>query len=88
MKQHLFIFEKGKDVILKEHLCDCNRCLNFKFECCEERKNEGSSEVITDYDSFADEDEQLNKEEQIFDFVEVPSYAMLFTGLNTEPLSF
>ena len=23
MKQHLFIFEKGKDVLLKEHLCIC-----------------------------------------------------------------
>ena len=65
MKQHLFIFEKGKDVLLKEYLCDWNHRLNFKFECCEERKNEGSSEVIINDDLFADEDEELNKEEQI-----------------------
>ena len=88
MKQHLFIFEKGKYILLKEYLCDCNHCFNFKFECCEESKYEGSSEVITDDDLFADEDEELNKEEQIFDFVEVPSYVTLFTGVNTEPLYF
>ena len=82
------MFEKGKDVLLKEYLCDCNHCLNFKFECCEDSNNEGSSEVITDDDLFADEDEELNKEEQIFDFVEIPSYVMLFTGVNTEPLYF
>ena len=79
----MFIFEKGKVVLLKEYLCDCN-CRNFKFveesnkeesnpHSCEESKNEGSSEVITDDDLFADEDEELNKEEQIFNFVEVPS---------------
>ena len=68
---------------MKNH-CNCNHCLHFKFECCEESKNEGSSEVITDDDLFADEDEELNKEKQIFDFVEVPSYVTLFTGFNTE----
>ena len=85
MKQHLFIFEKGKDVLLKEYLCDCNHCLNFKFECCEESKNEGSSEVITDDDLFADEDEELNIEEQIFNFIKVPSYVTL-SGADAEIL--
>ena len=88
MKQHLFIFEKGKNLLLKKYLCDCNHCLNFKFEYCEESENEGNSEVITDDDLFADEDEELNKEEQIFDFAEVPSYVTLFTVVNTEPLYF
>ena len=88
MKEHLFMFEKGKDVLLKEYLCDCNHCLNFKFECCEDSNNEGNSEVITDDDLFADEDEELNIEEQIFDFVEIPSYVTLFTGVNTELLYF
>ena len=72
---------------MKNH-CNCNHCIHVKFECCEESKNEVSSEVITDDDLFADEDEELNKEEQIFDFVEVPSYETLFTGFNTEPLYF
>ena len=50
---------------MKNH-CNCNLCLHVKFECCEESKNEVSFEVITDDDLFADEDEELNKEEQIF----------------------
>ena len=70
------------------YLCNCNHCLNFKFECCEESKNEEGSEAIIDTYLFADENEELNKEEQIFDFAEIQSYVTLFTGVNTEPLYF
>ena len=70
------------------YLCNCNHCLNFKFECCEKSKNEEGSEAIIDNYLFADENEELNKEEQIFDFAEIQSYVTLFTGVNTEPLYF
>ena len=53
------------------YLCNCNHCLNFKFECCEKSKNEEGSEAIIDNYLFADENEELNKEEQIFDFAEI-----------------
>ena len=37
---------------------------------------------------FLDEDLPIDREEQIFDFVEIPSFVTVFTGVSAEPLYF
>ena len=31
MRQHMMVFETGKNVILKEYLCECDPCRRFEF---------------------------------------------------------
>ena len=35
MRQHMMVFETGKNVILKEYLCECGPCWRFEFGKCE-----------------------------------------------------
>ena len=35
MKQHMMICESGKEVVLKEYICECDPCRRFDFEECE-----------------------------------------------------
>ena len=72
----------GKEVVLKEYICECDPCRRFDFEECENDSKEEHSEVEID-DYFADKEE-----EQIFDFIEIPSFVTLFTGVSSEPLYF
>lgn len=72
MKHHMIIYEKGKKVALNEYLCDCHQYGKFDFvNCQEEEEKEGGSEVTVTEEYLADEDSEVNKELQIFDFVEV-----------------
>ena len=87
MKQHMMIYESGKEVVLKEYICECDPCRRFDFGECENDSKEEHSEVEID-DYFADEELDSNQEEQIFDFIEIPSFATLFTGVSSEPLYF
>ena len=34
MKQHMIVFESGKQVFCKEYLCNCGPCLKFDFKDC------------------------------------------------------
>lgn len=88
MKQHMMVFEAGKKVVLKEYLCDCGPCLRFEFEHCEKDEQQVDSDEVLDEEYFDDEDFEENRDEQIFDFVEIPSFVSLFTGVHAEPLYF
>ena len=86
MKQHMMIFEKNKDIILKEYLCDCSSCILFDFAgSC---KNTEAVDEDEDFNFAEDVDSNDDIEEQVFDFVEVPSYATVLTRTNTEHLVF
>ena len=87
MKPHMMIYESGKEVMVKEYICECDPCRRFDFEECENDSKEEHSEVEID-DYFADEELDSYQEEQIFDFIEIPSFATLFTGVSCEPLYF
>ena len=89
MKQHLMIFAPNEPVFCKEYLCSCNACLRFDFK-------EFSGDDIPVYaespcsDYFGDDEEfdAIDKTEQIFDFLDVPSFVSLFSGNQNEPLYF
>ena len=87
MKQHMIVFESGKPVFCKEYLCDCGPCLKFNFEDCEKGEQQDSDDT-TDVDVFDDENSNADRDEQIFEFVQVPSFVTLITGCNAEPLYF
>ena len=85
MKQHLFVYRKGKEVLLQEYLCNCGDCLELNFDSCS--KTSKADVIETDEEMEIFEDEPTESEGvQVFDFVDVPSYATVITGANTEPL--
>ena len=78
MRQHMMVFETGKNVILKEDL---------NLESGRKRIQadlKGSSKYNEKY--LDDEEFERNCDEQILDFVEIPSFVTLITGINNEPL--
>ena len=64
--------------------------MRFEFGKCENKDSEcdlkGPSKDNEEY--LDDEEFEVNRDEQIFDFVEIPSFVTLFTGVNAEPLYF
>ena len=88
MKQHMVVFQSNKDVILKKQLCQCNTCRKFEFGNYErETEDDQNLDVeIEDY-CFAEEDNG-NQDEQIFDFMDIPSFVTLLTGANAKLLYF
>ena len=88
MRQHMMVFETGKNVILKEYLCECDPCWRFEFGKCGNKDSEGDLKGPSkDNEEYLDDEEfEGNRDEQIFDFVEISSFVTLFTGVKTEPL--
>uniref|UniRef100_A0A7M5XJB5 Uncharacterized protein n=1 Tax=Clytia hemisphaerica TaxID=252671 RepID=A0A7M5XJB5_9CNID len=86
MKQHIFVFQTNKDVLMKEYLCYCSFYLEFKFDRCPGTSNVDQGEAEENYE-FVEED-AVQTEYQIFDFVDIPSYATVLTGVNAESLYF
>ena len=86
MKQHM-VFQSNKVVILKKYLSECNPCRKFEFDNCERQveKDQNLDVEIEDYYFAKDNGSQ---DEQIFDFVDIPSFVTLLTGANAEPLCF
>ena len=85
MKQHLFT--PTDDIFLKEYLCSCSSCLQFIFK--ESLQNDVSlADDVESYDESDDEDDGIDRTEQIFNFVDVPSFISLFSGSPNEPLYF
>ena len=96
MKQHMIVFIPYGEIIYKEYLCDWTSCLQLKFSDC------FYIQVSPDYDcdtSTVNElesedgqsnrcDENIDRNQQVFDLVEVPSYVSLITGNIVEPLYF
>ena len=87
-KQHMIVYQKGKAVVLKEYLCDCDPCRQFDFDNCEKDGEEELVDLEEVDECFLDEDLPIDREEHIFDFVEIPSFVTVFTGVSAEPLYF
>ena len=71
----------------KEYLCDCGPCLKFDLKDCH-KADQQELDDLTDVKVYDDENDDADRDEQIFEFVEVPSFVTLFTGSNTELLYF
>ena len=78
MKQHMMVFQSNKDVILKDYLCESNPCRRFGFDNCGREVEEDQNLDVEDY-YFAEEDNG-SQDEQIFDFVDIPSLVTLLPG--------
>ena len=87
-KQHIMVCQKGKAVVMKEYLCDCDPCRQFDFDSCEKDGKEELVDLEEVDDCFLDEDLPINQEKQVFDFVEIPLFVTVFTGVSAEPLYF
>ena len=83
------IFESGKKFIMKEYLCACDCCRQFEFGKCESEEKSETEIQGSINDGFLDDDEfESSQYEQIFDFIDTPSFFTLFTGASSEPLYF
>ena len=74
MKQHMMVFQRNKDVILKEFLCECNPCRKLEFDNCEREVEEDQNLDVEIEDYYFAEEDNGSQEEQIFDFVDIPSF--------------
>ena len=90
MKQHLLIFTPNLSGFCKKYMFSCNCCLQFN-----SKEFLGGDVPLyvdvscnDDYGDSKGEDGVLNKSEQIFDFLRVPSFFMLFRGNQNKPLYF
>ena len=88
IKQHMMVFQSNKDVISKEYPCECNPCRKFEFDNCEREVEEDQNLDVEIEDYYFAEEDNGSQEEQIFDFVDIPSFVTLLTGANAEPLYF
>ena len=88
MKQHMMVFQSSKGVILQEYLCECNPCRKFEFDKCEREVEEDQNLDVETEDCYFAEEDNGSQNEQIFDFVDIPSFVTLLTGVNAEPLYF
>ena len=87
-KQHMMVYQKGKAAVMKEYLCDCDPCRQFDFDNGEKDGEEELVDLEEVDECFLDEGLQIDQEEQIFDFVEIPSFVTVFIGVSAEPLYF
>ena len=88
IKQHLMVFTKNEPVLCKEYLCSCSLCLEFNFKECSGDKAPRYSELSC-LDYYGDDEEDVvDKTEQILGFIEVPSFVSFFSGSQNEPLYF
>ena len=79
------------DIFLKQYLCSCSSCFQFNFKQCtkESLPNDVSlTDDVESYDESDDDDDGIDRTEQIFNFVDVPSFISLFSGSPNEPLYF
>ena len=87
MKQHLIVFESEKPTHLKEYLCSCNSYLQFDFKHCSNIEKENVDD-LEDIEVFDYEDADVDREKQVFEFVETATFITLFTGSQVKPLYF
>ena len=88
MKMHLFVYAPGKDkpTVVKEYLCDCDKCLRMEFKeciknhssCVDENDIENHSNDNVDTNAETKEDAHIDDPKaHIFYFVVVPSFLQL-----------
>ena len=89
MVSHIFEYKPDQtEVMMKEFLCDCEKCLQLCFdECCREenQNNDSQLEFETEDDCHLDEDNG-DSGLQIFEFVTIPSFVSVITYYFCEPV--
>ena len=65
----------------------CSSCLEFNFKECSEDGAPRYSELSC-LDYYGDDEKDVDKSEQILDFIEVPSFVSPSSGSQNEPLYF
>ena len=91
MKQHIMVFTSTDDIFLKEYLCSCSSCLQFNFKECTKESLPNDVSLTDDvkfYDESDDDNDGIDRTEQKFNFVDVPSFISLFSGSPNEHLYF
>ena len=68
-------------------MCSCSSCLEFNFNECSGDKAPRYSE-LSRLNYYGDDEDVVDKTEQILDFIEVPSFVCLFSGSQNELLYF
>ena len=71
-------------------MCDCVWCFQFKFDECFKEQDAAEVDFPEDLEGFEDDEcnKDIDQNQQIFGFVDVPSFLSLFTGNPAEPLYF
>ena len=88
----MIVFIPYGEIIYKEYLCDCTSCLQLKFSDCfyiqvsPDCDTSTVNELESEYGQSNGGDEIIDRNQQVFGFVEVPSYVSLITGNIVEPL--
>ena len=71
----------------KEYYCSCNACLRFNVKECSEDDIPVYVEIpCNDYFGDDREVDTIDNTEQIFDFLDVPSFVSIFSRHQNEPL--
>ena len=99
MSGHIFVYKPNSNsVYMSEYPCSCSNCLELKFENCEslitanfdetvahlnQRKNESSN---SEDECAVDENFEDGNNQNIFDFITLPSYIALITGNLLQPV--
>ena len=73
---------------MKEYLRECNSCRKLEFDNCKREVEEDQNLDVEIEDYYFAEEDNGSQDEQIFDFVDIPSFVILLTGANAEPLCF
>ena len=88
MKQHLIVFTPNSPVLCKDHLCPCISCLQLKFDECMNDETQPYHNVQETVETDLNDDDEVDQSEQMFHFVEAPSFVSLFSGSTAESLYF
>ena len=81
------VFESEKLTLSKEYLCSYKTCIQFNFQNCSNVEEEISDD-LDDLDVLDDENAEGNRKQQVFEFVEAPSFVTMLTCSQAEPLYF
>ena len=85
------VFTPNDPVFCREYLCSCTLCPQFKFTEYFEKNTPLYSDILfdDDFEDFVDNDDnEVDRTEQIFNFVDVLSFVSLYSGSSNDPLYF
>ena len=78
MKQHLIVFKSQQPSFFKEYQCLGSSYLQFDFKHRTNTEKE-IVDYLEDLEMFNDQNAEVDRENQVFEFVETPSFVTFFT---------
>ena len=94
MVKHLFDYKPGvSEIYATEFLCDCDSCLDFRFEVCfrketpleESMLNKSETSNVTTDDCYLDDCNE-DRGQHVFEFVSIPSFVAVVSYNSCEPV--